>query len=115
LRERDIHGAVRRFQRAIHAYSELERELELARLSVAEAAGRYPALARAQRLFGRAALRLEVIGAAVADVPGLVGEVEEGQQRLTHLRILAEQHGIEVRYDFAGSGPRGETFGNSMQ
>jgi hypothetical protein len=101
LRGSEIHGAVRRFQRAIQAYAELERELEQARLSVAAAAERYPALARAQQLFGRAALRLEVIGAAVADVPGLVGEVEEGQQRLTHLRLLAEQHGIEVRYDFA--------------
>jgi hypothetical protein len=100
LREIEIYGAVRRFQRAIQAYAELERELEQARRSVAEAAGRYPALGRAQQLFGRASHRLEVIGAAVADVPGLVGELEVGQLRLAQLRELAELHGIEVRYDF---------------
>ena len=100
MKEIEIGGAVRRFQRAIQAYAELERELEQARRNVAEVAGRYPALARAHQLFGRAAVRLEVIGAAVADVPGLVGELEEGQQRLAHLRRLAEQHGISVRYDF---------------
>ncbi len=111
--EMEIHGAVRRFQRAIHAYSELEHELEQARRNVAEAAGRYPALAPAHRLFGRVALRLEVIGAAVADVPGLVGVVERGQQKLTHLRILAERHGLEVRYeDFARDRRGGEEFGN---
>jgi hypothetical protein len=97
MKESEIHGAVRRFQKAIQAYAELERELELARLDVAAAAGRYPALARAHRLFGRVALRLQVIGSAVADVPGLVGELEEGQQRLAHLRRLADRHGIEVR------------------
>jgi hypothetical protein len=97
--EMEVHGAVRRFQRAIHAYSELEHELEQARRNVAEAAGRYPALAPTHRLFARVARHLELIGAAVADVPGLVCVVEKKQLKLTHLRILAERHGIELRSD----------------
>ena len=100
MKEVEISGAVRRFQKAVAAWSELERDLEQARRSVAEAAERYPALARAQQLFGRVALRLEVIGAAVADVPGLAGELQEGQERLAHLRRVAEKHGIAVRYDW---------------
>ena len=98
MKEIERNSAVRRFQKAIQAYAELERELEQARRSMAEGARRYPALARVHLLFGQAALRLEVIGNAVADVPGLVGELEEGQERLAHLRRLAERHGIEVRY-----------------
>ena len=122
MKEVEIRDTVRRFQQAIQAYAELERELEQARLNVAEAAERYPALARAHQLFRRAALRLEVIGAAVADVPGLVGEVEERQQRLVHLRRLAERHGLEVRYHGLppsrekATGPAsGEDFGNSTR
>jgi DNA repair ATPase RecN len=97
----EITRAVRRFQRAVNAYEELERALEQARQSVEAAAGLYPALERARRLFELAAQSLEVIGAAVADVPGLAGELEEEQQRLTRLRALAERHGIAVRYDLA--------------
>jgi ABC-type transporter Mla subunit MlaD len=101
----EITRAVRRFGKAVAAYEELVRALEQARRSVAEAAPRYPALARAERLFEQAARSLEVIGAAVADVPGLAGELEEEQQRLARLRALAERHGIEIRYDvgFTGS------------
>ena len=96
-KQAEIQGAVRRFRRAVRAYEELERDLEQARRTVAEAADRYPALARAQRCFERAAESLEVIGAAVADVPGLASELEEEWQRLDRLKALAERHGIEVR------------------
>ena len=99
MKEGEITGAVRRFRQAVHAYGELSRDLEQARRNVEEAAGRYPALGPAQRLFERATRWLEMIGAAVADVPGLAEELEEEQLRLTRLRTLAERHGIEVRYD----------------
>jgi len=99
MRDREIASAVRRFRRAIAAFEALERELEQARRHVADAAGRYPGLAPTERLFARAARWLEVIGAAVADVPGLAEELEGEQQRLTSLRTLALRHGIEVRYD----------------
>jgi DNA repair ATPase RecN len=97
--EAELRSAVRRFQKAVDAYEELERALEQARRNVAEAADRYPALARAERCFEQAARSLTVIGAAVAEVPGLASEVEEGRQRLDHLKALAERHGIEVRWD----------------
>jgi exonuclease VII small subunit len=100
VKDAEITDAVRRFRKAIHAYEELERDLEQARRSIAEAAARFPALARAHRLFTQAGRSLEVIGAAVADVPGLVEELEEGQERLARLKTLAERHGIAVRYDF---------------
>ena len=95
----EIDGAVRRFQKAVDAWAELERDLAQAERSLAEARERYPALARAHRLFGRVLDRLEVIGAAVADVPGLAGELQEEQARLARLRKLAARHGISVRYD----------------
>jgi hypothetical protein len=99
VKEVEIICAVRRFHKAIAAYGELERDLARARQSLAEVAERYPALALAHRLFERAAQSLQVIGAAVADVPGLAGELALEQQRLTRLRTLAERSGIPVRYD----------------
>ena len=99
MKDAEIDGAVRRFQKAIDAWAELERDLAQAERSLRDAAERYPALGRAQQLFGRALLRLEVIGAAVADVPGLAGELQEEQERLAQLRRLAARHGISVRYD----------------
>jgi len=91
MRQAEITHAVQRFQKAVDAYGELERDIEQARRNVAEVADRYPALARAHRLFERAARSLEVIGAAVADVPGLASELQ-----LARLDPLDESDGSEV-------------------
>jgi hypothetical protein len=101
LRKRHIHQAVRRFQIGIDAYSDLERNLAQARRSVAGLAEHFPALAGTDRLFEKAARSLDLIGAAMADVPGLAEELDSEQQRLGRLKALAERHGIDVRYDLS--------------
>jgi len=104
VREAEITHAVQRFRKAVDAYGELERDIEQARRNVAEVADRYPALARAQRLFERAARSLEVIGAAVADVPGLASEL-----RLIRPYPPDESDGSEVRHDTGLSAPDSRT------
>lgn len=48
---------------------------------------------------------LEIVGDALACVPGLVEELKNGRQVVAQLRRQAAEHGIVIRYDLENSSP----------
>jgi hypothetical protein len=102
MRGREIERAVRNFSRAIDAYGRLERDLEEVRRSLDDLALRFPALGRTGALvdrFERIEQDLEVIGVAVAEVPGLASELGLERERFLRIKELVERQGLVVRLD----------------